>query len=314
MRAIDDEALALVRPSRLFAVRNGFASEPTLENGEEGLRRMAGIVFAGGCHVEGWPIGPEHSFVNIALQLINPEGSFHAHIVSYVNLKTSCARIAQACRETGAEYLVLQIGHYETAPVFSKILGRMFQSSPSRRRPKMDVSFEGGNSGQKYRPTARIRLFNCERMLLSAIFLALGARRKVFDPDRLFDELDSVLTDLDALQLKKVFLMSPFSVPDPVIRLCRRKAAEIFAGAAQRHECIYIDTFHLLEAGGRRARLSRYYDRFHLNRMGHEIVGRLVANDLREVIVNGRMKRSPAGSRPSWAMLPVPRPEIPAAH
>lgn len=263
---------------------------------------MAEILFAGGCHVEGWPIGPEHSFVNVALGLIHPEEPLHPHIISYVNFKSASDRIAEACRKTGAEYVVLQLGHYETAPWFSKIFSRLLRSS-THKKHTLDVPFADGGSEQQYRPTFRIRLFNCRRIFLAAAFVALGARRKIFDPDRLFEELDSILTDLEPLHLKKVFLMSPFAVPDPIIRLCRRKAAEVFACLAQRHGCVYIDTFHLLDAYGKKAHWSGHYDRFHLNRRGQEKVGRLVASSIVEAIVEGGAVANT--SRKSRADVPV---------
>lgn len=273
---------------------------------------MAGILFAGGCHVEGWPIGPKHSFVNVALGLTHTEEPLEPHILSYVNFKTAGDRIVQACRQTGAEYLVLQLGHYETAPVFSKILSR-FSHRSSHPKHEIDRCCGDGNPDEEYRPTLRIRLFYCRRMLVAAALVAVGARRKTFDPEHLFEGLDSVLTELDALHLKKVFVMSPFSAPDPIIRLCRWKAAQVFARAARRHGCVYMDTFHLLNAGGSRAIWSRYRDRFHLNRLGHEKVGRFLADGLREAIVEGGQANA-AVSIKSSAAAPVLGLAVRAAH
>jgi len=233
--------------------------------------------------VEGWPVGPEHSFVRVALQSISSDDTFPA-ILSYVNLRSAADRIAESCRGNPPDYLVLQLGHYETSPLFSKILGKLlFTSSHAKHQPRAET--QTANDAQDYRPKFVSRWITLRRWLIAILFVLLGQRRKIFDPDALSSMLDSTLYSLKALPFHSIFVISPFSAPDPIIRMCRRRAHRIFFDIAQKHGCIFVDAFASLESQPKGVTFqSAFCDSFHLSRCGHERVGRLLGDSLRSVI------------------------------
>lgn len=97
--------------------------------------------------------------------------------------------------------------------------------------------------------------------------------------------LDSILSSLEPLALSNVLLISPFSCPDPLTRAGRRVAARIFEREASKHGCVFVDAFGMLESYGRgKAFLSNFADQYHLSRLGHERVGRLLGEHLKSAI------------------------------
>lgn len=246
------------------------------------------ILFAGGCHVVGYPVGKELSFATIAVRSISFSGAEAAEAVGYVNLRSG-PRLAEVCRGQGVEFLVLQLGHYELMPNFSKIFrGRKNTNGLSTKecvlypetQPDPDAFYQSGIGK---------RLTVARRIALASMLTALGQKNRIFDPAFIATSLDSFLSSLQPLKLRAIFLLSPFSCPDPVSRACRREAEPIFASAAMKHGCIYVDSFGLLESyePGKAFR-ANFADLFHLSRVGHERVGRLLGESLK--VVMGQME------------------------
>ena len=79
------------------------------------------ILFAGGCMVTGYPVGAELSLSNVALRSLGCRASEGPRILPYINL-SSGPGLEDACREQETEFLVLQLGDYETIRPFSKVV------------------------------------------------------------------------------------------------------------------------------------------------------------------------------------------------
>jgi hypothetical protein len=222
----------------------------------------------------------------VALRLLALPDAGNPSVLSGFNLR-SASLLADACREQKPEFLVLQIGNEETLPKFEKIFrlfgGSTLGSSSPHIRPYVP------DPGMQYQPTLVTRFIGARRLVLAALFTALGQGARVFNPAALAASLDEVLSSLRGLPLKAVLLLSPFSCPEPLARACRRQAAPIFAAAAQKHGCIFVDTFGLLESsGGGEAFLVNFADSCHLSRIGHERVGRLLGESLRHAMEAAR--------------------------
>jgi len=244
------------------------------------------ILFAGGCHVNGFPVGAEHSLSSVALRWLGHPEAEKPIAFAYITLKSG-RLLTEACREQQAEFLVLQVGNYETMPRFGKILG-IRGSSGSSSISSYSVPF-APDPKMQYKPTVRSRLLDARRMALAALLTAMGKKRKIFDEAAMAARLDSVLKGLRDLPLKGIVLLSPFSCPDRLTRACRRRAAPIFAAAAKKFGCIFVDAFNELEGYPRgEAYRANFADECHLGRLGHERVGRMVGEALRAAMEAAR--------------------------
>lgn len=260
------------------------------------------VLFAGGCHLHGFPDGAEFSLSRVALRVLGHPCAEAPDILAYVNLRSGAA-LAQACQERKIDYLVLQIGHYETMPRFEKILRLRKRPGPGSSLP-----FSSGSSASQsetwamvpdlqFRPTRAQRVTDVRRMLLAQSFRAVGLGRRIFDPAAAATALEALLTTLDPLPLRGTLLLSPFSCPDPLTRACRHRIVPAFAQAARRHGCIYLDTFTLLDRCPTRQQYrSQFADPCHLSRQGHARVGQMIGEALRQALENGApSRRIPVG-------------------
>lgn len=235
------------------------------------------ILFAGGCHVSGFPVGLEHSFSHVALHCLSLQDAVSPVVLDYVILRSG-PRVLAECRERKVELLVLQLGHYETMLSFRKIFHRNRSNGSTvaehiRYAPEPD---------KIYRPTLQSIMMSSCRFALAGILAGLGQNKGLMSEATMSASLDSILTSLEPLALGKVLVISPFSCPDPLTRARRRVVARIFEREAEKHGCVFIDAFGMLESFGRgKAFLSNFADQYHLSRLGHERVGLLVGKHLK---------------------------------
>jgi hypothetical protein len=248
------------------------------------LTEFPQILFAGGCHLNGFPVGPEHSLARVALRSIGHPAAENPSVLAYVNLRSNAA-LKEACVKQRTEILVLQLGHYETLPKLKKMFHAGSSSSLSSGSSPSLIRELAQNPNLSFVPTLGARAIFARRLLLGAAFRGVGLGKRVFDPAALEASLDGLLTDLRSLPLKAILLLSPFSCPDPLTRTSRRHAAQLFAAAAGRHGCVFVDAFNLLESCGEgQPFCANFADANHLSRVGHERVGRFVGEALRSTI------------------------------
>jgi hypothetical protein len=216
--------------------------------------------------------------------------------------------VVEACRALQAEYLVLQLGHYETIPQFQKILRRMLHVHSGKKRTP-DISDQSPlveAPDREYQPTFRTRLRSSLRIAGAFALTAIGQQQRVFDSASVAASLDCLLSSLRKVPLRQVFLLGPLSCPDSLTRALRRRAEPIFANAARKHGCVYVDAFGMLESfGSGRAFWANFSDLHHLSRLGHQRVGVLLGQSLWRAAVQVDL-RQPA---PSWepsGLVPLP--------
>jgi hypothetical protein len=252
------------------------------------VTRSPSILFAGGCHVKGFPVGPEHSLARVALRSIGHPRSEDPDVLVYLNLRAGPA-LEQACRDRNTEILVLQLGHYETLPKLKRMfhlgpVSGLGSSSSSSSSPRL-IREPTPDPSAHFELMVGERLVFARRLALGAAFRAVGLSHRVFNVPAVESALDVLLSGLSALPLKAILLLSPFSCPDPLTRSSRRLAEGIFAQAARNHGCVFVNTFELLESC---AQGEPFFDNFadanHLSRFGHQRVGRLVGDALRHTI------------------------------
>jgi hypothetical protein len=273
----------------------------TPQNGSDALR----LLFAGGCHVGGFPAGEEFGFVRRAVARLDrqwPQRRFRAETLLHVSL-ASAQRIAAACRACRPQVLVLQLGHYESSLPLAKRLARLLRGRAAQRnRPPRDVSSWKAN----YEPNPTLRFHESWRhRLKSAVKLALDgllrlAGHPAFDSARLERQLAEMLELLRAQGVPQIVVLSPFPVCDRTIARYRRQLHRMMAQQAARQGCHFVD---LAGVAAGQAPDEFFADDRHLGRAGHRAVGRLVADAIGELWATA----APAVSAAVPAALAVPR-------
>ena len=243
------------------------------------------ILFAGGCHLTGFPVGAGLSLVSVALRQLNHPAAEHPEVLGYANLHSG-EQIAAACRARNTQILVLQLGHYETLPKMKKMLhlGGTPTCSSSHPSTSAHPHPPPDTPEARFVPTLRIRTVFARRFALGWILRRIGLGHRVFDGPSLGMALDTLLSELDSLGLRTTVVLSPFSCPDPLTRSNRRQAAGLFAQAARRHGCLFLDAFALLEAFKGQDFYANFADPNHLSRLGHERIGQALAAVLRPAV------------------------------
>lgn len=240
------------------------------------------ILFAGGCMVTGYPVGADISLARIALRSLGHRASEAPRVLPYVNLHSG-PRIVEACREQETEFLILQLGHYETLRPFRKIL---FGGNKAKHNSSVSTSVPFvPDPKMLYRPTLHHRFMNARRFALAHALAAAGQKKRAFDAAAAAAALDGILLSLAPMPLRAVLLLSPFSCPDMVARAYRRELLPVFTAAAAKHKCLYVDVFGMLEdCRHHDSFVANFADQFHLSRLGHQRVGMLVGQSLRRVV------------------------------
>lgn len=241
------------------------------------------ILFVGGCHINGFPVGEEYAFPHVALGCLSEHRENTLYALPLLNLRSG-SQIQAACRDLRPDAVVLQLGHYEAPTPLRKSLrlrgadsGRtsaVGAARPSRSRPEM-----------QYRLSPSTMFKGLRRIAAAGMIVALGKKRRMFDPTSIAARLDSLLASLREFPLKGIVLMSPFSAPDPITHFLRRRTVPIFEAAAKKHGCTFVDLFSYLESypnGG--AFRGNFADPQHLSVLGHQRVGVLVGAALKRVM------------------------------
>ena len=230
----------------------------------------------------GFPVGEEYSFSTVALCSFLPNETEAPNLLGYINLRSGLS-IADVCRQQKIEILVLQLGHYETMPKLRKIFKTIFHLHNNRRQKAciVDSCNFVPEPNKHYQRGLYSRFLHIRRIICAYLLVAIGQRRRMFDPTAAAASLDSILSSLKPLHLGRVFLLSPFSCDEPVVRACRLQAIPIFIDAAKKHGCVYIDAFGMLESYGKgKDFLANFSDSIHLSRLGHQRVGLMVGKSM----------------------------------
>jgi hypothetical protein len=274
------------------------------------------ILFVGGCHIHGFPVGKEHAFTHVALKSLSQHGEVSSNGFPHFNLH-SRRQILALCEELKPDAVVLQLGHYE-APA---ILGKCLVLKRSKKNSTAEISGTGHtpNSEERYRSTPSTMIDKLRRIAVAATIVAMGRKKKMFNPAVIASCLDSILFGLKELPfpLRGIVLVGPFSAPDPIVRFFRRRAVPIFESAAKKHDCAFVDVFSFLESHPKgEAFRANFADAHHLSLLGHQRVGVLVGAALKRVMEQSTatgaefVKASPikeAGraARPAWVGQPA---------
>jgi hypothetical protein len=211
--------------------------------------------------------------------------------IAPINLR-NCSSLLCHLSEKPADIVILQLGNYETLASIKKHLRSVFHLSH-----KHYSSYESNSDTQinpdtvfPFTPAWRLRV------LFKQIYgRSLGhIHPPLFDSEafRLYSE--QLLADLERLQAsapKLVVFLSPIPCGDPLISYYRCQAARILSNLCSNAPAYlpfrvrYLDTAQALGIGpGTADALSAgiFADDLHLNRRGHQLLGRTLASILQQ--------------------------------
>jgi hypothetical protein len=263
--------------------------------------------------MNGFPVGEEYAFTHVTLGCLPNSGETSLNVLPLFNLRSG-PKILAACRELKPDAVVLQLGHYEAPKPLKKTLGLSGKKKDSIKRAIEDSR---PRPEMRYRPALFMTPIELRRIAAAGMIVALGKKRKMFDPAAIADSLDSILLSLKDLPLRGIVLVGPFSTPDPLTRFCRREVVPIFEAAAEKYGCTFVDTFSFLESfPNGEAFGANFADYEHLSVLGHQRVGVLVGAALKKVmeqstateaepVIAAPIKEVARAAGPRWVGRPV---------
>ncbi|HVN93839.1 MAG TPA: SGNH/GDSL hydrolase family protein [Terracidiphilus sp.] len=278
------------------------------------MENPSSILFVGGCHVNGYPVGEENAFTHMALTYLANSGESRLHVLPYSNLHSG-PKILAACRELKPDAVVLQLGHYESPSPLRKSLGWKAKKRALAGGLPMRVQ---SRPGSRYRPTLTMMFAEFQRILAAVCIILSGKRKKMFDARLIGASLDSILAELKRIPLRAIVVLGPFSTPDPLTRFCRRQIVPIFEEVSNKYGCTFVDVFSFLESYPKGGDFrENFADHEHLSVLGHHRVGAVVGAALSKAMGNApvaenvpvpRTKQDLRTPKPGWVEQPFVTP------
>lgn len=231
------------------------------------------MLFAGGCHVTGYPLMPEDAFPRIATEWLERRRLCETRCIPHVTLNKANI-VAEACRGFHPEILVLQLGHYESGLWVKKRARKLF-----RRRKRGEITTtesEPISITSPRQPISRVR--SMFRSIADRLLTLAGSPS--YPLSALESDLDCFLKQVHAISIPYVFLLSPFPCADPDVRKRRRAMYSSFAELSKQYGFAYVDVTADLDPA--MLKTSLYADAFHLGCEGHKTVGLRLAGAIRD--------------------------------
>jgi len=248
------------------------------------FQRPIRMLFAGGCHVVGYPVGAENSFATLVQERLRETG-IETEIRRLSHLKiTHHSRLFTAIEEARPDVLVLQLGHFE----LSRSLSDYFrQSSGSGKK-----SSSSGPSNGAAAAVANAPLFYLRALFKSVIDRLLG--HSVVDLPKFHRELDALAGVLGAMRIPRIVILTPLGCAEPMTRYYRRRSLPFWQEAAGRCGAELLDVFSPAPQGLQRhfGIPYYYYDSIHLGVAGHHAVARVLFEHLHRVFTQCRFEQT----------------------
>jgi hypothetical protein len=227
------------------------------------------VLFAGGCHVNGFPVGQEFGFPAITSSELESAGvRCEIRCMGHLALH-QLQRVEDACREFQPDMLVLQVGNYELGNELTPYVLSRFglkrgkkKSSSSSAGPVLDV------------PRWRYLL---RGMFKQIIDMALC--HPLVDWQAFEIKVQHFMAAVAACNVNQVIVLSPTPCVDRTARYYRFRGARMLERAAADHAWTYLNLL-ALEPRASEPRLGKqmfFADAIHLGTTGHAAVGQAVA-------------------------------------
>ena len=235
------------------------------------------ILFAGGCHIDGYLVGERRSFVAESLDVLAGMGR-RSDVQTLARLPlTQPERLAVVCGKYQPELLVLQLGNWETKVGLREHLRRR-RGLASSRASLDTISLEAASL--VFRPGFRWRAKTRVRQVLDLI---LG--HTLVNTHHMEMLLDIFFDEVVALNIPDVLVLSPLPCLDPVHWFYRQRLLSVFEAASSRRGFLYLDVFDLYSRDPRAHAEDLFADPDHLNVAGHRWLGEIVGHRIHSLMV-----------------------------
>ncbi len=244
--------------------------------GNSNIREPLRLLFAGGCQVEGYPVGKKNSYPTVIGKLLSQCGiPSEISRISYLSL--SSAKRLFECTDN-PDVLILQMGHYELnfSSRTRKLTRWLRHSGGSTRNPNWQP--------QDYYPMPtqdsgswHFRLRDGARSALDA-----AALHSFVDMPTYFTRMEQFLRTVRLMAVSRVLVLSPIPCIDSVTMRYRRLAMAI-RPIVESLSFDFVDLMSM-DPGVRRPILSPpefYADAYHLGVAGHQAAAREILRVLR---------------------------------
>lgn len=243
------------------------------------MSKLKGIklLFAGGCHVVGYPVGEEHAFPSvIRAELLRAGIECQVECLAYTSLHHP-ERVVDACRRCSPDILVLQVGNYELGAKLTDYFRSRIGLKRTWSKPCNAGAALPRLSKRRLRPAAFIK--DLLDMLLGRPLVKLSdvaIRLEVF--------LDAV----EVCGVPQVVFTSPTPCFDFSALYYRSRARDYFLPIVERRRCHYLDLIALARAADDSwvGREAFFADSIHLGVAGQLAVGRHIAAYLKGHVLN----------------------------
>jgi len=244
------------------------------------------ILFAGGCHVNGYPVGEDSSFSELTAQALG----FGCLRIGPIGLANTTRLFEYLNNNPRPEIAVLQFGNYEVPRPLAKHARAVFDaafagihvphlSHSTSKRPWLSFPPE-----HVFTPTPSWR----SRVLLKQAYatLAQHLHPPLFDANAVRLSLRTLLTQLATFNIPRTVVLSPLPCADHMARSFRIAAAPIFREESAAAGLLYLDTASALGYRARRTRRSFeiYADERHLNLDGHLLLAHALTDILHPLL------------------------------
>jgi hypothetical protein len=246
----------------------------------EDLLMQYRLVFAGGCHVGGYLVGAQSSFVTIALNVLAHSGlECEARTLEHLPL-THPERLKQFCTSYRPDVLVLQVGNWETNKGLRDYLRTTVGLKKTSSHSKTSYSVTrtpGEHAPTSFHPGLMWRTKSVARQVVDVMLL-----HTIVDVQKVHRLLSVFFSEVATLRISAVIALSPLPCADPVHMYYRRRVLPAFEAEATKHGFHYLNAF-FLQTHERRATCI-FADAGHLNAEGHRMLGELVGRHIASLL------------------------------
>jgi hypothetical protein len=245
---------------------------------ERGPKPKLKMLFAGGCHIFGHPLGEAYSFTAVAASRLSDVADVQIETFR-VGLKRS-ASILEVLKRERFDVLVVQLGNFE-CPVGVQRHFRQWLGRPKKSRSARDLARDSSSAKlaldpeMVFAPTLRWHIASLARSLYDRVATVL--RHPLFEPEPFRVALRELLQQVAALDLPCVIAIAPLPCADRAFLRHRRHGGAVMRQEAEAAGVLYLDSVKALNGPGGRIEDAMYAETAHLSREGQRVLGEALA-------------------------------------
>lgn len=218
------------------------------------------LIVVGGCHVAGYLLGDQPSFVDILNQQIQPES-----LIKKSNFRLqSINQLEYLYSHYPSDIVVLQLGNTELCPSFSEML-HVKKKNKNKSGTDKDTKIE-------------VNDFHPHNFMFERVVSLASPLRWYYGISRNKIYLDELLGQMRKFKQKNFIILSPF----PMVRdnYPRRRAAKYYKSLyGKLSNVTFIDLFDYIPS-----KPEYFNDLIHLNAEGHQLLAEPICDAILQIM------------------------------